>query len=76
MHLETRVAQLDSAIQMEVWQEVFKASDEYEQLSSEALQAGRICANNYLVKTCGNVAFHMRVRPHPFHVVSINKTTD
>ena len=25
MHLETRVAQLDSAIQMEVWQEVFKA---------------------------------------------------
>ncbi|KAK2885691.1 hypothetical protein Q8A67_016528 [Cirrhinus molitorella] len=27
-------------------------SDEYEQLSSEALEAARICANKYMVKTC------------------------
>merc|ERR1719218_344414 len=48
-------------------------SDEYEQLSSEALEAGRICANKYLVKTCGKDAFHLRMRPHPFHVIRINK---
>jgi len=48
-------------------------SDEKEQLSSEALEAARICANKYLVKTCGKDAFHMRVRPHPFHIVRINK---
>ncbi|MRA75662.1 50S ribosomal protein L16, partial [Bacillus thuringiensis] len=48
-------------------------SDEYEQLSSEALEAGRICANKYLVKHCGKDAFHMRIRPHPFHICRINK---
>ncbi|XP_071105879.1 large ribosomal subunit protein uL16-like [Haliotis cracherodii] len=48
-------------------------SDEYEQLSSEALEAGRICANKYLVKVCGKDSFHLRVRLHPFHVIRINK---
>ncbi|XP_046355045.1 60S ribosomal protein L10-like [Haliotis rufescens] len=48
-------------------------SDEYEQLSSEALEAGRICANKYLVKICGKDSFHLRVRLHPFHVIRINK---
>ena len=48
-------------------------SDEYEQVSSEALEAGRICANKYLVKFCGKDAFHMRVRVHPYHVIRINK---
>uniref|UniRef100_T1J6Y0 Large ribosomal subunit protein uL16 n=1 Tax=Strigamia maritima TaxID=126957 RepID=T1J6Y0_STRMM len=48
-------------------------SDEYEQLSSEALEAGRICANKYLVKHCGKDAFHIRMRLHPFHVIRINK---
>merc|ERR1712154_644380 len=48
-------------------------SNEYEQLSSEALEAGRICANKYLVKNCGKDAFHLRVRLHPFHVNRINK---
>uniref|UniRef100_A0A4D5R9E1 Large ribosomal subunit protein uL16 n=1 Tax=Scolopendra viridis TaxID=118503 RepID=A0A4D5R9E1_SCOVI len=48
-------------------------SDEYEQLSSEALEAGRICANKYLVKNCGKDAFHIRMRLHPFHVIRINK---
>merc|ERR1712044_103008 len=49
-------------------------SNEYEQLSSEALEAARICANKYLVKHCGKEAFHLRVRVHPFHVLRINKT--
>ncbi len=48
-------------------------SDEYEQISSEALEAGRICANKYLVKFCGKDSFHMRVRVHPYHVIRINK---
>lgn len=48
-------------------------SDEYEQLSSEALEAARICANKYIVKTAGKEAFHLRVRVHPFHIVRINK---
>merc|ERR1712137_1456511 len=52
---------------------VHLVSDEYEQLSSEALEAGCICANKYLVKNCGKDAFHIRMRVHPFHVVRINK---
>ncbi|CAG0889681.1 unnamed protein product [Cyprideis torosa] len=48
-------------------------SGEYEQLSSEALEAGRICANKYLVKHCGKDQFHLRMRLHPFHVIRINK---
>ncbi|KAA8569129.1 hypothetical protein EYC84_000799 [Monilinia fructicola] len=46
---------------------------EYEQLSSEALEAARICANKYMVKSAGKEAFHLRVRAHPYHVVRINK---
>jgi len=52
---------------------VHMLSDEYEQLSSEALEAARICANKYLVKFSGKDAFHLRVRVHPFHVIRINK---
>ncbi|CAG0880986.1 unnamed protein product, partial [Darwinula stevensoni] len=48
-------------------------SKEHEQLSSEALEAGRICANKYLVKNCGKDQFHVRIRLHPFHVIRINK---
>jgi large subunit ribosomal protein L10e len=50
-----------------------QVSNEYEQLSSEALEAARICANKYMTKTAGKDAFHMRVRVHPFHVLRINK---
>jgi large subunit ribosomal protein L10e len=52
---------------------VHLVSNEYEQLSSEALEAARICANKYLVKIAGKEGFHMRVRAHPYHVVRINK---
>lgn len=52
---------------------VHLVSDEYEQLSSEALEAGRICCNKYLVKNCGKDQFHIRMRLHPFHVIRINK---
>uniref|UniRef100_A0AC35TUI9 Ribosomal_L16 domain-containing protein n=1 Tax=Rhabditophanes sp. KR3021 TaxID=114890 RepID=A0AC35TUI9_9BILA len=52
---------------------VHMISNEREHLSSEALEAARICANKHMVKTCGKDAFHMRVRKHPYHVVRINK---
>jgi len=52
---------------------VHLVSDEFEQLSSEALEAGRICANKYMVKHCGKDSFHIRIRLHPFHVIRINK---
>ncbi|KAL1923882.1 60S ribosomal uL16 domain-containing protein [Calcarisporiella thermophila] len=52
---------------------VHLVSDEYQQLSSEALEAGRICANKYITKMAGKDSFHMRVRVHPFHVIRINK---
>merc|ERR1712073_81216 len=38
---------------------VHLVSDELEQLSSEALEAGRICCNKYLVKNCGKDSFHV-----------------
>merc|ERR1711890_92513 len=52
---------------------VHLVSDELEQLSSEALEAARICCNKYLVKNCGKEGFHIRMRVHPFHVLRINK---
>merc|ERR1711977_509900 len=52
---------------------VHLVSNEYEQLSSEALEAARICANKFLVKNGGKESFHLRVRAHPFHVLRQNK---
>uniref|UniRef100_A0A5S6QGJ5 Large ribosomal subunit protein uL16 n=1 Tax=Trichuris muris TaxID=70415 RepID=A0A5S6QGJ5_TRIMR len=52
---------------------VHLVSDEFEQISSEALEAARICANKYLTKSCGKDTFHVRIRVHPFHVIRINK---
>jgi large subunit ribosomal protein L10e len=48
-------------------------SREYEQISSEALEAARIVVNKYLTKYAGKDSFHLRVRAHPFHVLRINK---
>ncbi|XP_036607198.1 60S ribosomal protein L10-like [Trichosurus vulpecula] len=47
-------------------------SDEYEQLSSEALEATQICANKYIVKSFGKDGFHICVQLHQFHVICIN----
>jgi len=52
---------------------VHMISNERENLSAEALEAARICANKYMVKNCGKDNFHIRVRVHPYHVVRINK---
>eukprot|EP00112_Aurelia_sp_Birch-Aquarium-sp1_P017952 Seg4218.3 transcript_id=Seg4218.3/GoldUCD/mRNA.D3Y31 product="60S ribosomal protein L10" pseudo=true protein_id=Seg4218.3/GoldUCD/D3Y31 len=52
---------------------IHMVSDEWEQLSSEALEAGRICCNKYMIKFAGKDSFHIRIRLHPFHIVRINK---
>ncbi|XP_026194283.1 60S ribosomal protein L10 [Cyclospora cayetanensis] len=52
---------------------VHLVSDELEQISSEALEAARVCANKYMIKHCGKENFHLRMRVHPFHVLRINK---
>jgi len=46
---------------------------ENEHISSEALEAARICANKYISKMGGKDSFHLRVRVHPYHVLRINK---
>jgi len=46
---------------------------EREHITSEALEAARICANKYVTKMAGKEAFHLRVRVHPYHVLRINK---
>jgi large subunit ribosomal protein L10e len=48
-------------------------SDEKEQLTSSALEAARISCNKYMIKYAGKDTFHIRVRPHPFHVIRQNK---
>ncbi|OJJ03013.1 hypothetical protein ASPVEDRAFT_194420 [Aspergillus versicolor CBS 583.65] len=48
-------------------------SNEYEQPGPEALEAARICANKYLVKTAGKESFHLRVRLHSYHTIRINQ---
>ena len=52
---------------------VHLVSDEMEQLSSEALEAGRICCNKYMVKNTAKDQFHIRICIHPFHILRINK---
>lgn len=52
---------------------VHMVCDEKEQMSSEALEAARIAANKYMVTEAGKDMFHMRVRPHPFHTLRVNK---
>lgn len=52
---------------------VHLVSNELEQITSEALEAARICANKYFTKAAGREAFHLRIRAHPYHVLRINK---
>jgi large subunit ribosomal protein L10e len=48
-------------------------SDEKEQLTASALEAARVACNKYLTKSCGKDGYHVRIRPHPFHVIRQNK---
>lgn len=46
---------------------------EREQISSEALEAARICCNKYCLTKCGKDGYHFRVRAKPFNCLRINK---
>merc|ERR1711957_846361 len=48
--------------------------DEMQQLTSECLEAARIATNKYMINNAGRDFFHGRIRPHPYHVLRINKT--
>merc|ERR1712190_258785 len=48
--------------------------DEMQQITSEAMEAARIACNKYMIQNAGKDFFHIRVRPHPFQVLRINKT--
>lgn len=52
---------------------VHMVSNEREQISSEALEACRVAFNKYLTTKITKDAFHFRLRPHPWHVLRINK---
>jgi len=52
---------------------VHLVSDEKEQLSACALEASRVSCNKYMTKNCGKDNFHLRTRPHPYHVIRQNK---
>lgn len=49
------------------------ATDEKQQVSSEALEACRVAINKHLTKTIGKDNYHIRIRAHPFHVLRANK---
>ena len=48
-------------------------SEEYEQISSDALEAARIQCNKFLMSKAGKDGYHMKIRAHPWHVLRINK---
>merc|ERR1719181_931683 len=41
---------------------------------SESMESARISANKYMVTNAGRDFFHIRMRPHPYNVLRINKT--
>merc|ERR1712203_1040833 len=45
-----------------------------QQITSEAMEAARIACNKYMITNAGRDFFHIKVRPHPFQVLRINKT--
>lgn len=67
----------DGANKMANWEKfpvcVHMVSNEREQISSEALEACRVAFNKYLTTKITKDAFHFRLRPHPWHVLRINK---
>mmetsp|Transcript_43602 Transcript_43602/g.87915 ORF Transcript_43602/g.87915 Transcript_43602/m.87915 type:complete len:174 (+) Transcript_43602:208-729(+) len=53
---------------------VHMVCDENQQITSESMEAARISTNKYMITNAGRDFFHIRVRPHPFQVLRINKT--
>merc|ERR1711941_166593 len=53
---------------------VHMVCDEMQQITAECMEAARICTNKYMITNAGRDFFHIRIRPHPHHVLRINKT--
>merc|ERR1711870_107115 len=53
---------------------VHMVCDELQQITSEAMEVARIACNKYMITNAGRDFFHIKVRPHPFQVLRINKT--
>mmetsp|Transcript_27530 Transcript_27530/g.47812 ORF Transcript_27530/g.47812 Transcript_27530/m.47812 type:complete len:214 (+) Transcript_27530:87-728(+) len=53
---------------------VHMVSDEKQRITSESMESARISANKYMVTNAGRDFFHIRMRPHPYDVLRINKT--
>ncbi len=75
MHLETRLVQLDSAIQMELWQEAFKAVEDIHGLIALSKKAPKpaLMANYYsklglVFWKSGNHMFHACTWHRLFHL--------
>jgi large subunit ribosomal protein L10e len=43
------------------------------QIRHNALEAARVTAHRYLTKKIGRENYHLRIRPHPYHVLRENK---
>jgi large subunit ribosomal protein L10e len=48
-------------------------ADEKCQIQHGALEAARVAANRALVKNCGSLGYHIKVRVYPHHVIRHNK---
>ena len=48
-------------------------ADEKCQIRHGALEAARVAANRALVKNCGSLGYHIKVRVYPHHVIRHNK---
>merc|ERR1711979_80376 len=53
---------------------VHMVCDEMQQITSESMESARIACNKYMITNAGRDFFHIRLRPHPFQVLRINKT--
>merc|ERR1712003_601972 len=53
---------------------VHMVCDEMQQITSEAMESARIACNKYMITNAGRDFFHIKMRPHPFQVLRINKT--
>jgi large subunit ribosomal protein L10e len=48
--------------------------DEYQQITSETLDAACVVVSKYMITNAGRDLFYICMKPHPFNVLRINKT--
>lgn len=69
-----RITQFELGNKDEDFEAVFHlVADEKCQIRHSALESARIASNRVLVKNCGLLGYHIKVRPYPHHVLRHNK---